>query len=448
MRTGFGKGRSLGVVAALAVTTAGFAGSTETFVETFDELPSEGGWTWGAGDTLVEEGGNPGSFFGTATLATFAPQPRTTSAKNQFVGDYRGRGVTSIGVDLQTFAANFGTGERPLSPMLIYDNGTPGDPFDDTAAYFLGPNIPAVGEGWISYDFDVPSQEETLPAGWALLNLGDSGSPANHDWSTVVQNVSRVHFHYGHPEFFFLLQDWQLGMDNVRITAAGEAPEVIYETNDPFGSIFGINGFDVFQNQSVAVRFTPESDFTLADVSLWMWNNDESGTPAPITVSVRTDMIDPKVGSIPSDVILEEWDSEIATKGVFAPELFTFSSVETPALQGGVNYWLVAESDAPALQDPVWAWAANDTGLSTTTAFDTGAWQTAGMGAVPATIVTGFALAGPPADLNGDGVVNGSDLAALLAQWGTDGTADLNDDGVVNGADLAALLASWGSGAE
>jgi len=50
---------------------------------------------------------------------------------------------------------------------------------------------------------------------------------------------------------------------------------------------------------------------------------------------------------------------------------------------------------------------------------------------------------GNPADLNGDGVVDGADLAALLTQWGTSGPADLNNDGVVNGADLATLLTNW-----
>lgn len=54
-----------------------------------------------------------------------------------------------------------------------------------------------------------------------------------------------------------------------------------------------------------------------------------------------------------------------------------------------------------------------------------------------------FAAMTLPADLNGDGVVNGADLAELLAQWGGAGTADLDNDGVVNGADLAQLLASW-----
>ena len=53
--------------------------------------------------------------------------------------------------------------------------------------------------------------------------------------------------------------------------------------------------------------------------------------------------------------------------------------------------------------------------------------------------------AGNPADINGDGTVNGQDLAALLGAWGSKGgAADVNGDGLVNGADLAALLGSWG----
>lgn len=50
-----------------------------------------------------------------------------------------------------------------------------------------------------------------------------------------------------------------------------------------------------------------------------------------------------------------------------------------------------------------------------------------------------------PADLNGDGFVNGADLAELLANWGPcpGCAADLNGDGDVNGADLADLLANW-----
>ena len=51
---------------------------------------------------------------------------------------------------------------------------------------------------------------------------------------------------------------------------------------------------------------------------------------------------------------------------------------------------------------------------------------------------------GNPADLNGDGVVNGADLGSLLSQWGQPGTGDLNGDGIVGGADIGVMLANWG----
>ena len=48
-------------------------------------------------------------------------------------------------------------------------------------------------------------------------------------------------------------------------------------------------------------------------------------------------------------------------------------------------------------------------------------------------------------DVNGDGSVNASDLAAVLASWGTSSAAaDVDGSGLVDGADLAAMLAAWG----
>jgi len=54
-------------------------------------------------------------------------------------------------------------------------------------------------------------------------------------------------------------------------------------------------------------------------------------------------------------------------------------------------------------------------------------------------------LLAPPcsADLSGDGVVDASDLASLIAAWGTD-AADLDGDGATSASDLAALIAAWG----
>jgi formylglycine-generating enzyme required for sulfatase activity len=50
------------------------------------------------------------------------------------------------------------------------------------------------------------------------------------------------------------------------------------------------------------------------------------------------------------------------------------------------------------------------------------------------------------ADLNGDGLVNSSDLPLFLNAWGQTGvsTADLDGDGIVGSADLTMLLAAWG----
>lgn len=50
-----------------------------------------------------------------------------------------------------------------------------------------------------------------------------------------------------------------------------------------------------------------------------------------------------------------------------------------------------------------------------------------------------------PADINGDGAVNGLDLTILLSSWGTSGpSGDVDGNGTVNGTDLAIVLAGWG----
>ncbi|MFO0828326.1 MAG: dockerin type I repeat-containing protein [Phycisphaerales bacterium] len=50
-----------------------------------------------------------------------------------------------------------------------------------------------------------------------------------------------------------------------------------------------------------------------------------------------------------------------------------------------------------------------------------------------------------PADLTGDGVVNGADLGIVLGSWGAGGAADLDGDGTVNATDLAIVLGAWGA---
>ena len=52
---------------------------------------------------------------------------------------------------------------------------------------------------------------------------------------------------------------------------------------------------------------------------------------------------------------------------------------------------------------------------------------------------------GVPGDLNGDGVVDGTDIGLFSSLWGGDGTSggDFNGDGIVDGGDLAVILSGW-----
>lgn len=54
------------------------------------------------------------------------------------------------------------------------------------------------------------------------------------------------------------------------------------------------------------------------------------------------------------------------------------------------------------------------------------------------------AAPGCPADLDGNGIVDGADLGILLANWNSAGAGDLDGSGSVDGADLGTLLAAWG----
>jgi hypothetical protein len=51
---------------------------------------------------------------------------------------------------------------------------------------------------------------------------------------------------------------------------------------------------------------------------------------------------------------------------------------------------------------------------------------------------------GAGADFDGNGVVDGADLATLLGQWGQPGITDLDCSGLTDGGDIGVLLGLWG----
>jgi hypothetical protein len=165
----------------------------------------------------------------------------------------------------------------------------------------------------------------------------------------------------------------------------------VYETNDPFGGPLGVYGYNVNQNQSVAICFTPEANCTLDEVRLWLWNNDVSGESTPIRITLRNNRRANLNGdSMPGEVQFESWPFDIPYTGFAQPMLFSFPSTSRPVLATGTSYWIVAESSAHGGDDPVWAIAQPGIGFAGIRNPTTGPWQ-CGQGPVGATIVLGSA---------------------------------------------------------
>jgi hypothetical protein len=221
-----GSAASLAAAAIIGLSSVSTARAA-TFVDTFEGNANSAGWSFGSqnADVIEPTGGNPGAWLHNDLLDTFAPILTSSfGVDSNFVGNLRAKGVTSIGTDARTDHADFGAGGRNFSILLRNTHGTPDDFDDDDYAYFVGPTVPQVGEGWKSYDFAIPSQDTSaVPAGW---HGGSAEDPENFrpgiTWNDVITHVDRVEFWWLNPAFFAIFQQWDVGVDNVRVTAVPE----------------------------------------------------------------------------------------------------------------------------------------------------------------------------------------------------------------------------------
>lgn len=120
-----------------------------------------------------------------------------------------------------------------------------------------------------------------------------------------------------------------------------------------------------------------------------------------------------------------DWTASLSGSALTWSAVPAVPSENTNALRWGTLYNFRFDADAPPT-----------TATGTFDMFKSGG---------PATVA--FSITAPqapcaPADFDCDGSVDGGDLGALLAAWGTpDG--DLNGDGTTDGADLGVLLSDW-----
>jgi hypothetical protein len=255
-----------------------------------------------------ETGGNPGYYLRNSDLATFAPRLYIPDSEgNPFTGNFVEKNVQEIGVDARTFAASFGVPERPFSIMLIRFNGAPQDPDAWDYVYYIGDEAPQVGAGWQTYTFAIPSAYTgTLPEGWFGGHSGDlENLPDGVTWQDVISEVDQVELLWGHPAWFYLLQDFDLGVDNVRVVldgepderltvmplegtvAPGESAEIAFEIDtDGLEDGEHLFSFDILTND-------PDNPVITVSITVVMvWSSDEDGA-TPLAFELRQNYPNP-----------------------------------------------------------------------------------------------------------------------------------------------------------
>lgn len=173
-------------------------------------------------------GGNPDSYL-YSEVSSAIPTWSTASTRFQpgvnddakrdsvFVGDYYTAQIKTLSVDLQVIQPGSWTEDRTVTLHLMsWDTTNNALAYD--ATYSL-PDMPDVPVGWQHYEFTIDAQSPTIPAGWAI-NRGDGTPGTDADWATFMHQIDLVGFGFWKPGYGYpSLGLWQLGIDNIRITA-------------------------------------------------------------------------------------------------------------------------------------------------------------------------------------------------------------------------------------
>ena len=333
---------------------------------------------------------------------------------------------------------------------------------------------------------------------WAVpITLSETGvqqqlsdmRPAVDGAGIVVSTVRQTNFNS--PK---VLRAWRVGADG----SIAWGPKVVFSTgslqtgNYPtFASVPGIGYVFGF--------------YTNSPLQSWVQVIDASGNPLPAfgtnglavtTTTTGYNRTNPAIAVDPSGTVYVNWYQQVPNTSIYgcsaqaftvpegqrlwgnsglalSPDATTYSISQTSAaFKAGFGVAFGWVNSAAFGSDTLWARAVNAAGADlwsagAVTVSGTSSkgraqavsacnglvwvWENGGTGSadlVGARLGTDGALGDPAddatGDLNGDGAVNGLDLTALLAAWGSSGgSADLNGDGAVNGLDLTALLAAW-----
>ncbi|MGV6852214.1 MAG: hypothetical protein ACWA5R_08555 [bacterium] len=203
------------------------------FLEDWDSTPATPNalraWT-GSGATSLGVDLEHGNY---VRVNGFIAHPNFLQAvgiKKPYAGnvDFQELGISRVCVDiiLHSVHGNNPPSCQGLSLGLLNDMGTP-ERVDDWGAttdipIFLG----VAGSGWQTACFDIPSQSEVVPPGWALLNEGGAAEllPPDASWNQSLSDVDRLNISFGQlvsEPCGTIEREWDFGFDNIAVYTGG-----------------------------------------------------------------------------------------------------------------------------------------------------------------------------------------------------------------------------------
>ncbi|MBL9147841.1 MAG: VCBS repeat-containing protein [Phycisphaerae bacterium] len=214
------------------------------------------------------------------------------------------------------------------------------------------------------------------------------------------------------------------------------APTTLDPTGLSVADVDGDGWLDVIVSRGAAVALAPEDEFAGA---LSVLRNDMGVLQEPTLVPM---------GDNPSSAAVLDFDGDgdgdIATLTQLPRNQTSLRLARTQSTTPSLTLGFVNEIADPGTGRVVKAVDVDGNGTSDLVLATQSVGGVAGGSGGGVRAFVNEHAPGAVGDINGDGVVDGSDLGLLLGAWGLrGGPADINEDGIVDGADLAIVLGAW-----
>lgn len=157
----------------------------------------------------------------------------------------------------------------------------------------------------------------------------------------------------------------QANTDHLELSNALISPmEEIFITSIYPRSTWGRVGYDISKQNHVGVRFTPEKDYYLDNITVTMMSNT-AGETSEFQIQVYKNDTNSAGQDIPSDKLMVEWTTSLPIVNISYQSVlrtvFVNWAKKPIHLKTGKNYWVVLSSDSEPVPAASWNFTENGT---------------------------------------------------------------------------------------